>query len=69
MIVVLIIFQALFFGLITAFLAGQKGYDIYMFYFIGLVVGPLGILSAFLPTKKKKRESIEKDIESELLAA
>lgn len=69
MIVILVIFQALFFGLITAFLAGQKGYDIYMFYFIGLVVGPLGIFSVMLPNKKERAISIEKEIGSELLAA
>lgn len=69
MIVILLIFQALFFGLITAFLAGQKGYDIYMFYFIGVMLGPFGILSIMLPTKKEDPKTIVKEVGSELLAA
>ena len=69
MIVILFMLQALFFGLITAFLAGQKGYDIYIFYFIGIVIWPFGILSAMLPEKKGRSTAIDREIEAELRAA
>ena len=69
MIAIQFILQALFFGLITAFLAGQKGYDIYIFYFIGIVLGPLGILSTMLPAKKGRPATINREIEAELQAA
>ena len=68
MIVLLIIIQALFFGLITAFIAGQKGYDIFAFYFIGMAMGPMGVLSTLLP-KKKAEMAIIKELNVGLMAA
>jgi len=68
MIVFLIILQALFFGSITAFLAGQKGFDIHIFYFIGLITGPFGVLSALIQ-KKKETMALQKDLNIDLIAA
>ena len=68
MIVILIVLQALFFGLITAFLAGQKGYDIYTFYIIGMIIGPFGLFSALLQ-KKKDSIVIQKELNIDLNAA
>ncbi len=68
MIVILVVLQALFFGLITAFLAGQKGYDIYSFYIIGMIVGPLGLFSALL-NKKEDLIVIKKELNIDLNAA
>ena len=68
MVIFLIILQALFFGLITAFLAGQKGYDIYTFYVVGLILGPIGVLSAFLP-KQRETTVIHEELGIDLIAA
>lgn len=68
MIVFIILIQALFFGLITAFMAGQKGYDIFAAYFVGMAIGPLGLLASLLP-KKKATEAIMKELDISMMAA
>lgn len=69
MLAFIIILQALFFGLLTAFVAGQKGYDVFAFYFIGMVAGPLGMLSKFLPQKNTEGMTIVHEMEQHLMAA
>ncbi|HQW04448.1 MAG: hypothetical protein IPH05_05785 [Flavobacteriales bacterium] len=41
---------------ITAFIAGQRGYDVMSWYFVGLLLGPLGLLAGFLPKRAHEPE-------------
>lgn len=46
------------FALITAFIAGQRGYDPISWYMIGLPLGPLGLLAAVLPRRRHEPEAL-----------
>ncbi len=56
--VLLLIVSALFFEPLTAFLAGNRGYDAMAWYFGGLVLGPLGLFSGLLPKRKHAPEML-----------
>ncbi|HOP42385.1 MAG: hypothetical protein R2810_17565 [Flavobacteriales bacterium] len=58
MLVLAILLAASFFGLITAYIAGQKGYDVMTWYCIGLVVGPLGLGTLLLPQVERRAEAV-----------
>ena len=58
MLVLAILLAASFFGLITAYIAGQKGYDVMPWYCIGLVVGPLGLGTLLLPQVERRAEAV-----------
>lgn len=57
MIVAAIILSVLFFALITAYIAGQRGYDVMTWYCLGLVLGPLGLGVLLLPRQRSTMES------------
>ena len=57
MIVAAIILSALFFALITAYFAGQRGYDVMTWYCLGLVLGPLGLGVLLLPRQRSTMET------------
>lgn len=47
-----------FFGLLTSYLAGRKGKNQFLWFFIGLFLGCLGVLAIVLaPTKPKAQKS------------
>lgn len=52
-----LIITSLFFGMITAFISGQRGYNVLTWYMIGLVVGPLGLLASLLPKRAHELEA------------
>jgi hypothetical protein len=54
----LIIFSVLLVAPLTAFLAGQRGYDIMTWYVVGLVTGPLGLLAGLLPKRSHEPEAL-----------
>ena len=58
MLVLAILLAASFFGLITAYIAGQKGYDVMTWYCIGLVVGLLGLGTLLLPQVERRAEAV-----------
>ena len=58
MLVLAILLAASFFGLITAYIAGQKGYDVMTWYCIGLVIGPLGLGTLLLPQVERRAEAV-----------
>ena len=58
MLVLAILLAASFFGLITAYIAGQKGYDVMTWYCIGLVVGQLGLGTLLLPQVERRAEAV-----------
>ncbi len=43
---------------LTAFLAGQRGYDIMSWYVAGLVLGPFGLLAGLLPKRSHEPEAL-----------
>jgi hypothetical protein len=54
----LIVLAVLVFAPFTAFLASQRGYDIMPWYMVGLLVGPLGLLTGLLPKRKHAPEML-----------
>lgn len=58
MVMLLLVLSALLFAPLTAFLAGNRGYDAMSWYFGGLVLGPLGLLSGLLPKRKHAPEML-----------
>ncbi len=56
--VLLIVFLVLLIASLTAFLAGQRGYDIMTWYVAGLVLGPLGLLVGLLPKRSHEPEAL-----------
>ena len=58
MLILAILLAASFFGLITAYIAGQKGYDVMPWSSIGLVAGPLGLCSLLLPKLERRTEAL-----------
>jgi hypothetical protein len=46
-----LLLTVLFSGMLTAFLAGQRGYNPVKWYLLGVVLGPLGFLVRFLPRR------------------
>ncbi len=40
------------FALLTAYCAGQRGHDFMLWYFIGLVIGPIGLAARLLPLRE-----------------
>ncbi len=56
--VLLLIISALVFAPLTAFLAGNRGYDAMSWYFGGLLLGPLGLLSGLLPKRHHAPEML-----------
>lgn len=49
---IIILVLALSFAAATAVIAGRKGYIMWPFYLLGLVLGPLGLLVFLLPRKE-----------------
>ena len=58
MLILALLLAASFFGLITAYIARQKGYDVMTWYCIGLVVGPLGLGTLLLPQQERRAEAV-----------
>ncbi len=58
MTIVLILFAVLLLAPLTAFLAGQRGYDIGTWYCVGLFLGPLGLFAGFLPKRSHEPEAL-----------
>ncbi|MEZ4739285.1 MAG: hypothetical protein R2818_07970 [Flavobacteriales bacterium] len=54
----LIIFLVLLVASLTAFLAGQRGYDIMTWYVVGLILGPFGLLAGLLPKRNHEPEAL-----------
>lgn len=54
----LILFVILLIAPLTAFLAGQRGYDLMSWYVAGLVLGPLGLLAGLLPKRSHEPEAL-----------
>jgi hypothetical protein len=48
----------LLFAPITAFMAGQRGYDVMPWYLAGMALGPLGLLARLLPRRKHAPEML-----------
>jgi len=42
------VFLGSFFGILTAFIGGQRGYNLAVMYATGFVTGPLGVAIAYL---------------------
>ena len=42
------VFLGSFFGILTAFIGGQRGYNLALMYVTGFITGPLGIAIAYL---------------------
>lgn len=52
-----IVFLGSFFGIITAFIGGQRGYSLAVMYITGFLTGPLGIAIAYmLPNRTEQPE-------------
>lgn len=58
MTIVTILFAVLLIAPVTAFLAGQRGYDVVSWYMAGLVLGPLGLLAGLLPKRSHEPEAL-----------
>lgn len=58
MLLAIILSSAFVFAPLTAFLAGNRGYDVMPWYLLGLVLGPVGLLSGFLPKRKHAPEML-----------
>jgi hypothetical protein len=58
MFILAIILWTLVFAPVTAFLAGQRGYDLMTWYCIGLLLGPLGLLGGLLPKRAHEPEAL-----------
>lgn len=58
MIISLILLTAFVLAPVTAFLAGQRGYDMSSWYLAGLFLGPLGLLAWLLPKRNHEPEAL-----------
>lgn len=58
MTLIVILLSVLLLAALTAFLAGQRGYDIMAWYLAGLVLGPLGLLAGLLPKRSHEPGSL-----------
>ncbi len=58
MIVLALLLWTLVFAPVTAFLAGQRGYELMSWYMIGLLLGPLGLFVGLLPKRDHEPEAL-----------
>lgn len=58
MTLLLILLVILLIAPLTAFLAGQRGYDLMSWYVAGFVLGPLGLLAGLLPERSHEPEAL-----------
>lgn len=64
------IFLGSFFGILTAFVGGQRGYSLILMYLTGFVSGPLGVGIAFLlPNRSEDAESTRTEVEGKTAQA
>ncbi len=61
MLILAILLWTLVFAPVTAFLAGQRGYDLMSWYCIGLLLGPLGLFGGLLPRRSHEPEALFSD--------
>ncbi|MBK8497885.1 MAG: hypothetical protein IPL52_03485 [Flavobacteriales bacterium] len=58
MLLAIILSCAFIFAPLTAFLAGNRGYDVMPWYLAGLALGPVGLLAGLLPRRKHAPEML-----------
>lgn len=58
MLLAILLSSAFIFAPLTAFLAGNRGYDVMPWYLAGLALGPVGLLSGLLPKRKHAPEML-----------
>lgn len=58
MVVALLLAWTLLFAPLTAFLAGNRGYDVMPWYLVGLALGPVGLFSGMLPKRNHAPEML-----------
>jgi hypothetical protein len=58
MLILAIILWTLVFAPVTAFLAGQRGYDLMTWYVFGLLLGPVGLFVSLLPKRDHEPEAL-----------
>ena len=54
----ILLFSVLLVAPFTAFLAGQRGYDVVSWYLAGLFLGPLGLFAGLLPKRSHEPEAL-----------
>jgi len=54
----IILLWTLVFAPVTAFMAGQRGYDVMPWYLLGLGLGPVGLFAGLLPKRKHAPEML-----------
>jgi hypothetical protein len=58
MLILAILLWTLVFAPVTAFLAGQRGYEMMNWYLLGILLGPVGLLVGLLPKRDHEPESL-----------
>ena len=58
MLFLLLFFWTLVLAPLTAFMAGQRGYDVMHWYLYGLVLGPMGLLAGLLPKRSHEPDTL-----------
>ncbi|MDQ3101355.1 MAG: hypothetical protein M3R08_08205 [Bacteroidota bacterium] len=58
MLILAILLWTLVFAPVSAFLAGQRGYDLMTWYLIGILLGPIGLFGALLPKRDHEPEAL-----------